>query len=284
MIKFGPSGNDELFHAQGLSGTEKSAKWVRDFGLDAFEYSCGRGVNMSIAKADAIAVEFAKHQIDISVHAPYYINFANPDDEMVDKSYMYVLSSLNLVKHLGGNRVVVHPGSCGKLERAEAVELVKKRLKILAELVKQSGFGDCYICLETMGKHSQIGTYTEIIDFCTIDDIYLPTFDFGHINSYCGGCLKTKDDYKKIIDCCIEHIGLERTKKVHIHFSKIMFSEKGEIKHLTFEDDKYGPEFEPLAQLICDYGLEPVVICESHGIMAQDALKMKQIYQKILSN
>ena len=62
-----------------------------------------------------------------------------------------------------------------------------------------------------------------------------------------------------------------------------MYSEKGEVKHLTFEDTKYGPEFEPLAEVIKEYGLEPVIICESHGIMAQDALKMKEIYQKVLS-
>ena len=283
MIRFGPSGNDELYYEQGLSGTENAAKWVKEFGLDAYEYSCGRGVNMSIEKAKIVAKEFQKYDVAISVHAPYYINFANPDEEMVNKSYMYVVSSLNLVKNMGGNRIVVHPGACGKLERDEAVELTKKRLKILAELVKQSGFGDCYICLETMGKHSQIGTYQEVIDFCTIDDVFLPTFDFGHINAYGGGSLKTKEDFKKIIDYCIDKIGLERTKKVHIHFSKIMYSEKGEVKHLTFEDTKYGPEFEPLAEVIKEYGLEPVIICESHGIMAQDALKMKEIYRKVLS-
>ena len=51
MIKFGPSGNSESFYAQGYSHTEQSAKFVRDMGLDCFEYSFGRGVRMSEAKA-----------------------------------------------------------------------------------------------------------------------------------------------------------------------------------------------------------------------------------------
>ena len=45
-------------------------------------------------------------------------------------------------------------------------------------------------------------------------------------------------------------LGEEKTKNTHIHFSKIMYGAKGEIKHLTFADDVYGPEFEPLAEII----------------------------------
>ena len=67
----------------------------------------------------------------------------------------------------------------------------------------------------------------------------------------------------------------------HIHFSKIEFGSKGEIKHLTLEDDVYGPEFKPLAEAIKELNLNPVIVCESKEIMAQDALKLKQIYNEI---
>ena len=70
MIKFGPSGNSESFYAQGYSHTEQSAKFVRDMGLDCFEYSFGRGVRMSEGKAISIGEAFAAQQVEISVHAP----------------------------------------------------------------------------------------------------------------------------------------------------------------------------------------------------------------------
>lgn len=281
MIRFGPAGNDDLFFEQGLSTTEQAIKWVTEYGLNAYEYSCGRGITMGLDKAKIISNIVNEYKMTISVHAPYYINFANPDDEMVEKSYNYVLRSLELVKAMGGNRIVVHPASCGKLDRKAAVELTQRRLRILAEKIKENGFQDCYVCLETMGKKSQIGSYEEVIDFCLIDDIYLPTFDFGHINSFYNGMLKSEEDYDKIISLCIEKLGIERTRKIHIHFSKIEYGDKGEIRHLTFEDDKYGPEFMPLANIIKKYGLEPVIICESHGTMAQDALLMKKNYEKL---
>ena len=70
-------------------------------------------------------------------------------------------------------------------------------------------------------------------------------------------------------------------KHFHVHFSKIMYSAKGEIKHLTFEDDVYGPEFEPLALALKNLKLEPYIVSESDGTQAEDAMQMKAIFQKI---
>ena len=81
MIKFGPSGNSDSFFAAGLSHTEDAAKYVRERGLDCYEYSFGRGVHMGEGKAISIGEAFAAEGIEISVHAPYYINFANPLEE-----------------------------------------------------------------------------------------------------------------------------------------------------------------------------------------------------------
>ena len=85
-------------------------------------------------------------------------------------------------------------------------------------------------------------------------------------------------DFEKIFDYCLETLGEFRTKNVHIHFSKIEYGAKGEIRHLTFEDEKYGPNFQPLAEVLKAREYTPVIICESKEIMAMDALKMRDIY------
>ena len=105
MIKFGPSGNCEKFYAEGYSHTEQSAGFVKRHGLDCFEYSFGRGVRMSEDKAISIGEAFKTAGVEISAHAPYFINFANPDDEMAGKSYGYVLDSAKACKLMGGRRV-----------------------------------------------------------------------------------------------------------------------------------------------------------------------------------
>ena len=69
-----------------------------------------------------------------------------------------------------------------------------------------------------------------------------------------------------------------KTVNMHIHFSKIQYTEKGELRHLTFEDTVFGPDFEPLLRAIKDCGLQPYIACESAGTQTMDALAMKKYY------
>ena len=57
--------------------------------------------------------------------------------------------------------------------------------------------------------------------------------------------------------------------------------EGGEVRHLTFADTVFGPEFPPLARVLKKYKLSPVVICESDGTQADDALYMKHLYESL---
>lgn len=281
MIKFGPSGNCESFYAEGFSHTEEAAAFVKKRGLDCFEYSFGRGVRMTEEKAFSIGEAFAKEGIEISAHAPYFINFANPDEEMATKSYGYVLDTARALKNMGGKRVVFHPAAQGKVSREEAVALTEERLKTLREYIYLNDMQDMIFCPETMGKLAQIGTVEEITRFCKIDPIYTPCIDFGHINAREQGSLKTVADYKSRLQYMMDELGYERMKHFHMHFSKIMYSAKGEIKHLTFEDEVYGPEFAPLAVALKDLALEPYIVSESAGTQAEDAKEMKDIYNKL---
>ena len=281
MIKFGPSGNSESFYNAGYSHTEQAAKFVKDRGLDCFEYSFGRGVRMTESKAISIGEAFLEEGVEISVHAPYFINFANPDDEMAAKSYGYVLDSARACKLMGGKRIVFHPAAQGKVSRFEAVEKTEERLKILAEYIALNGLEDMWFCPETMGKTAQIGTVEEVTQFCKIAPFYIPCVDFGHVNAREQGSLKTTEDYKARLEYMIAELGFARMEHFHVHFSKIMYSAKGEVKHLTFEDEIYGPEFYPLAVALKELGLKPYIVSESDGKQVEEAVEMKKIYESL---
>lgn len=109
MIKFGPAGNSLSFYEEGKKSTTEAPKWVKEKGLDCFEYSFGRGVNLSTIKGEEIKAEAVKNGIEISVHAPYFINFSNENEEMIQKSFMYIINSLEKLSVLGGKRCVFHP-------------------------------------------------------------------------------------------------------------------------------------------------------------------------------
>lgn len=279
MIKFGVAGNSLSFYAEGNKHTYEAAKWCAEKGIDVFEYSFGKGVRMTESTARQIGNFFRLYNVDLSVHAPYYINFANPESDKINSSINYVFQSLTKLNEFNwGERVILHPATQGKLMRNEAVELTYKNLSLLAENVVQQGFSDKKICLETMGKLAQIGTVEEIINFCKIAPFYFPCIDFGHINARTMGGLKSSDDYRRIIDFMLDNLPFEKVNRMHIHFSKIMYGSAGEIKHLTFSDNIFGPEFFPLALVIKEYNLEPVIICESDGTQAEDAIFMKELF------
>ena len=281
MIKFGPSGNSESFFAAGYSHTEEAASYVKDMGLDCFEYSFGRGVRMGEEKARSVGKAFADEGVELSVHAPYFINFANPDDEMAAKSYGYVLDSAKMCRAMGGRRIVFHPAAQGKDARETAVSRAEDRLKMLRDYIYLNGMQDMMFCPETMGKFAQIGTPEEIARFCLVDEVFTPCIDFGHVNARGQGSLRTEADYRALLEGFLERLGYERMKHFHAHFSKIMYGAKGEIKHLTFADERYGPEFEPLAAVLKELRLEPYVVSESDGTQAEDALAMKRIYEGV---
>ncbi|MBR7186843.1 MAG: TIM barrel protein [Clostridia bacterium] len=281
MIKFGPSGNSLSFYEAGYEHTEQAAKFVKERGLDCFEYSFGRGVRMSEAKAASIGEAFAMEGVELSVHAPYFINFANPDDEMAAKSYGYVLDSGKMLKRMGGKRCVFHPAAQGKDRREVAVERTADRLKMLRDYIYLNDMQELLFCPETMGKAAQIGTVEEITKFCEIDRVFTPCVDFGHVNAREQGSLKTAADYKIRLEYMLERLGYERMKHFHVHFSKIQYGAKGEIKHLTFADTVFGPEFEPLAEALHELKLEPYIVSESDGRQVEEAAEMKRAYEAL---
>lgn len=283
MVLFGSSGCGDEFYNQGHKNILEVPKWIKEYGLDAYEYSFGHGYQMSSETAQKAGELFKENDIKISLHAPFYINFANPDEEMYAKTKGYIYTGIKFLRNFGADRLIFHSASCGKMKREDAIKLTSYRFKETFDKLEEDGqLEGLLLCPETMGKTMQIGTYKEVCDLCTLNKHLIPTFDFGHINSLEHGSLKTKEDYKRIFDYSIETIGFEKTNNSHIHFSKIQYGEKGEIRHLNYDDLIYGPEFDGLAEVLIEYKLSPRVICESMNMMPHDALLMKKIYKNLL--
>lgn len=281
MVLFGPGGNSASFYDEGYKSTLDMPKWLKSRGLDAYEYECGQGVRISEDTATKFGEEAEKYGITLSVHAPYFISLAGEDEDKRENSIKYILDTLKAAKFMNAKRIVVHPGGCSKRDRKEAFLLACETMKKAITAAKENGFKDIEICPETMGKINQLGIVEEIVEMCKIDKMLVPTVDFGHINAREMGSLKSEEDFEKIVRYMINELGEERGKRFHVHFSKIEYTAGGEKKHLTFEDTVYGPKFEPFAKVIKKYDLELVIICESAGTMAEDALTMKKIYSEV---
>lgn len=279
--KFGPAGNSDSFFEMGYKGSLQVPEYVERMGLDAFEYQCGRGVNIGEDKARELGRLAAEKNIILSLHAPYYISMSSVEEEKRLNSINYIMASAKAVNAMGGNRIVVHTGSCGKISRETALELAIDTMKKAITALDEAGLGHIHICPETMGKVNQLGTLDEVLGLCKIDERLIPCIDFGHLNAREMGYFKTKEDYKTVFQKIENALGYDRLCAFHSHFSKIEYTTGGEKRHLTFADTVYGPDFEPVMDLVVQKKCSPTFICESDGTQAEDVKQMKDYYDSI---
>lgn len=277
---FGPGGNSEAFKAWGGKSTLDAPRFVKEIGLDAYEYEAGNGIASSPAMLLAIGEKAKEYGVKMSFHTPYFISLSGIEEEKRLKSIKYIADSLDAAKLLGAGTIVVHTGSAAKISRDEAMRLAADTLVKTLNAVDTYGIK---IGLETMGKVNQLGTLDEVLELCRIDSAFVPVVDFGHLNARdCGGVFVTADDYMRVFDKIDRKLGAEIACNLHCHFSKIEWTDKGEKRHLTFSDTVYGPDFEPLMEAIVKNSLTPTIISESAGTQSDDALMMKKYYKGLL--
>lgn len=282
-IRFGPAGGSDSFYEEGHKSSLEMPEWLNKLGLNAFEYQCGRGVKISDESAKRLGELAIDKGVGLSIHAPYYINISTTETEKYKNGIAYIMQTLHAAKVMRANRIVIHMGTFKGSSREKAMERSKVFIKDALAHAEEYGYEDIHLCLETMGKINQMGTLDEVLELCSVDEKILPAIDFGHLNARGFGCIKNENDYKNILDEIENKLGFNRLKIMHCHFSKIKFTQKGgEVKHLNFDDGEYGPDFEPLAEQIVKRRLTPVLICESAGKQAEDAMKMKQIYNNAM--
>lgn len=278
--KFGPAGNCDAFYASGRKATVEAPAWLREIGLDAYEFQAGNGLRVSDATLTAIGNQAKEHGIAMSLHTPYYISLSGVDPEKRLKSITYIKDSLHAASLLGADIIVIHTGSAAKISREEAMKLAADTLY---RTLEEIGDQPIKLGLETMGKINQLGTLEEVIALCKIDPILCPVVDFGHLNARAvGGLFPDADAYRRVFHSIGEVLGDSYAKYLHCHFSKIEYTSAGEKRHLTFDDTLYGPDFASLAEVIANDGLSPRIICESAGTQAEDALFMKNTLKNLI--
>ena len=278
MPLFGPAGNCDRFNAA-YKGTVHAPRWLRELGLDCYEYQCGRGVNLSEDTARRIGAAAAEYGIRMSLHSPYFINLSSCEPERVEKNLRYIETACRAADWMGGDRVVVHCGGLTGMSREEALRNTVENLTLALQRLEEQGLGHITLCIETMGKLNVLGDAEEVFAICQSDARLLPCIDYGHLNARSQGGMNSREAVRALLDRMAETLGEDRAAKHHAHFSKIEYSKGGEVKHLTFEDTEYGPEFSHLAEELVHRGWNPRIICESAGTQAEDALEMKRIYQ-----
>jgi deoxyribonuclease IV len=155
----------------------------------------------------------------VVIHAVYLINCANKDEEIRRKSLESLGHALRMGDAIGAEGVVLHPGSTLGEPHAEALERVGEALRY--GLVQSER---CPVLLEnTAGGGNTLGRSFEelasLLDSAGGDERVGLCLDSCHLLAS-GFDITTADKLTGVIDKCVETVGMDRVRCLHINDSK----------------------------------------------------------------
>ncbi|RLI06258.1 deoxyribonuclease IV [Candidatus Bathyarchaeota archaeon] len=275
--RFGPAGKPIGFRGK-VSGVPE---YLRNEGLDAFEFQAVRwGTRPGMREEEALRLgeEARKHDVLLSMHGSYFINLCAEGDKL-EKSIRRLLTCLEYARLMGAYVVVFHPGFYKGRPPGEALEGCIRALRRVVEEASSMGGRMPSLGPETTGKPTQLGSLEEIIRICEEVENCRPVVDWAHLHAREGkGSIRGKDDYRAVLELLEARLGREAVLDLHVHYTPVEFSAKGEVRHHTMAEAGYGPDFRPFAELVAEMGLRPVIISES-PVLDRDSILMKKMVE-----
>jgi len=133
--------------------------------LNAMEVQFVRGLYVMKDEEAAFMKEYSiENDVELHVHAPYYINLA--DDDEIELSFDKTIFSAKLAEKMGAKTVIIHPGYYGDKSEKKTLKNIIKNTKKLNKVFKKEKI-NTKLGIETMGKQKVFGSLDEIIEVCS---------------------------------------------------------------------------------------------------------------------
>jgi len=249
--------------------------YLDELGLRAMELGWVRSVRVSDTTAGNIREAGIERDVDLSVHAPYYINL-NADKEEWPKSRKRLMDASRAGYKSGATDIVFHPGSYFNQAPGEVLKTVLPRLEgCVLELRKENN--PVMLRPETIGKGAMLGSLEDTLEMSKIDGVE-PCLDFAHLHSRPGdGSMNTTREWMTVLENYLRALGDESIKRLHCHISGIKYSEKGEQNHLIISESDF--KLEALFEALLEINAAGRILCES-PTLEEDALFIQNTWQK----
>ena len=280
--RFGPAGVPPIFRVL-KAQLHDVPGLLREENLDAFEYQAvrwGPKPQMQQEHAENLGAEARKNDVRLSLHGSYYVNLCGKK-EVVEASKKRLIACATAANWMGAYVVVFHTGFYGRLEKNYAFRTCVDALKDIVATMRDLGIRNVKLGPETMGKVSQVGSLDEILTICEEVEQTQLVIDWGHLHARHQGRFRKTADLRAVAETVERRLGTEAARTIHCHFSKIEFTDKGERRHHVLDEARYGPDFEMLAEVMVEFKMRPVIICET-PLLDVDAMKMRDTYLKIV--
>jgi deoxyribonuclease-4 len=272
MIRIGQAGIP--LSCKGRTNKDGIVYTHKNLDLNAIEIQFVRGLYiLSDEEAQFIKDYAHKNDIEIHVHAPYYLNLAG-DKEETAMSFEKILKSAQMADSIGSKTVIIHPGFYGDNSQKKTMKLITKNAKRIIAMFKKEKL-KTRLAMETMGKQKVFGSLDEVIEVCKNVKELVPVVDLAHIHARGNGCLKEKEDFEKVFD----KLKPLRLRQYIIHITGVLYENGNELYHLPIK--KGDMPLGPLIDIILDRKLNVTLISES-PLLEHDAVYVRLQVEKAI--
>jgi len=242
--------------------------------LNAMEVQFVRGLYIMEDEEALFMGEFSKeNDIELHVHAPYYINLAGTGEELnlsIDK----IVSSARLADKMGAKTVVTHPGYYGEDSEKKTMKKIIKNVKKIINQFKKEKL-KVKLGIETMGKKKVFGSLEEIIEICNNVKGVIPVIGLGHIHARTNGGLKKRENFEEIF----QQLKPLRLKHYLIHVTGVLYEDGNEYYHIPIK--KGDMPLMPFIDIIFDNNYNVTFISES-PLLEHDAVYIRLQVEKAI--
>ena len=269
-------------HVSVAGGLQNGPENAAAFGCEVFQFFSrspqgGPAPKLTPEMVAAFKENCATHNIkEWVIHAPYYINLNSPEKEKLEASKKRILLALRMSELARIRSVCVHPAFYLGMEPKVAFENVRHAVDDIMKQKKNS-FPHVNLGLETMGKPTQFGTLEEVLKISKEFDLY-PVIDPAHMHARTNGKVNSYEEWDEMFDLYEKYLGAKSLKHVHMHYSGIAYTVKGEKHHLPLEES--DAKWREFLRVLKDRKVEGTVVCES-PLLEKDTLLMQKTYTSL---
>lgn len=258
-------------------GTCEGLKYARSIGIAAMELEWVQQVPKNAERMDEIRKCCEElGGMSLTVHAPYYINLNSPKQEIYDSSIRRILNALSMAQLAGAKSVCVHAAFYMGKDSADVTDTIKKATELILKS-KKKFFPDVNLGYETMGKPGQWGTLEEVLEVSKEFGLY-PTLDASHLHARYNGKINSTAEFEEMFDTYQSYLGKDSLQQMHLHYSGIAYTEKGERKHLPFPES--DAKWKDYLKVLKKRKIGGQLVVES-PLLEEETLLLMKAYEKI---
>lgn len=257
------------------AGYERAFQILDELKLDGMELEFVHGIRISEKSKNQVK-NASKNKV-LTAHAPFYINLNAKEPEKIESSIKYITDTAELTKELGGYSITYHAAYYMGKDKEKVYETVKSATQRIIDNLEMSN-NDIWVRPETTGKGTQWGDLDEVIKLSNDFEQVLPCIDFSHLHARSIGLFNTYDEFCRIFERIGTEIGDYALENFHAHAAGIEYGDKGERKHLIFEESDMN--YKDLLKAFKKFDVKGVLVCESPNIEG-DAQLLKAYYESL---